>query len=119
MLKDAVVRIFVQLFDACLLMDLHRLPELYRCFPRRVEQGPTRYPVACARQAWASASVFAVLQACLGLTISASDNRVVFFKRVLPSFLESGSIRNPRVGESTLDIEFHRYTEDLGIQVAR
>ncbi|MEE9172681.1 MAG: amylo-alpha-1,6-glucosidase, partial [candidate division NC10 bacterium] len=119
MLKDGVTRIFTQLFDACLFMDLHRLPELYCGFPRRSGEGPTRYPVACAPQAWASASVFSLLQACLGLTISRADNRIAFFRPVLPPFLERVSITNIRVGDSTLDIEFHRHAEDVGIQVVR
>ncbi len=67
----------------------------------------------------ASASVFSLLQACLGLTISRADNRIAFFWPVLPPFLERVSITNIRVGDSTLDIEFHRHAEDVGIQVVR
>jgi glycogen debranching enzyme len=100
-------------------MDLHRLPELYCGLPRRSGEGPTRYPVACAPQAWASASVFSLLQSCLGLTISRTDNRIAFFRPVLPPFLERVSITNIRVGESTLDIDLHRHAEDVGIQVVR
>lgn len=38
----------------------------------REDEGPTLYPVACSPQAWASASVFGLLQACLGLSFDAT-----------------------------------------------
>ena len=56
--KAEAVKIMTELFNACLFMDLHRLPELYCGFPRRPAEGPTLYPVACNPQSWASAAVF-------------------------------------------------------------
>ena len=46
------------LFDAATYMDLRRLPELFCGFRREKRRGPTLYPVACAPQAWASATPF-------------------------------------------------------------
>ena len=54
-------------------MDLRRLPELFCGMRRRRDKGPILYPVACAPQAWAAAAPFAMLQACLGLEIDASQ----------------------------------------------
>ena len=40
-----------------------RLPELFCGFERAAGEPPVAYPVACLPQAWASGSVFMVLQA--------------------------------------------------------
>src|SRR5262245_53561970 len=63
------LEIATRLFDASQHMDLFRLPELFCGFERRPGEGPTLYPVACSPQAWAAASVFLLLQSCLGLRI--------------------------------------------------
>jgi len=47
-------------------------------WPRDPDEGPVVYPVACSPQAWAAASVFLFLQACLGLEISATRKAGVF-----------------------------------------
>ncbi|MBV9201748.1 MAG: amylo-alpha-1,6-glucosidase, partial [Alphaproteobacteria bacterium] len=67
-LKSAVLRVFKGLFQAAGYMDLRRLPELFCGFAWRGLTAPTLYPVACTPQAWASATVFALLQASLGLS---------------------------------------------------
>ena len=59
------------LFDAATYMDLRRLPELFCGFRREKGRGPTLYPVACAPQAWASATPFTLLEAALGLEFDA------------------------------------------------
>ena len=66
------------LFDASLFVDLHRMPELFCGFVRRPGEGPTLYPVACGPQSWAAASVYLLLQACLGLVIVAPRSRIRF-----------------------------------------
>ena len=55
-LKHSVAHVFKGLFDAATYMDLRRLPELFCGFRREKHRGPTLYPVACAPQAWASAT---------------------------------------------------------------
>ncbi len=65
--KREVSRIFHALFDAATYFDLHRLPELFCGFPRFTSRGPTLYPVACAPQAWAAGTFFALLKASLGI----------------------------------------------------
>src|SRR6185437_13046135 len=66
-LKRAVEQVFQGLFDTASYMDLRRLPELFCGFARRRGRGPTLYPVACAPQAWASATPFTLIEASLGL----------------------------------------------------
>jgi glycogen debranching enzyme len=118
-LKDAALRVLTGLFDATLFLDLHRLPELFCGFPRRPGEGPTLYPVACAPQAWASAAVFLLLEAALGIQISALENRVLLVNPVLPPFLREVRIEGLRVGDGTLDLHFNRHPEDVGIQLLR
>jgi glycogen debranching enzyme len=70
-LKHSVEHVFKGLFDAASYMDLRRLPELFCGFQRERRRGPTLYPVACAPQAWASATPFTLLEAALGLEFDA------------------------------------------------
>ncbi|MEE9256205.1 MAG: amylo-alpha-1,6-glucosidase, partial [bacterium] len=100
-------------------LDLHRLPELFCGFKRRPGEGPTSYPVACAPQAWAAASVFLLLQACLGLSIDVPKNELRFSHPALPPFLEEIQIQNLRVGAGVADLTLHRYPDDVGINVTR
>ena len=115
-LKDATNRILTGLFDASLFFDLHRLPELFCGFPRREGEAPTHYPAACAPQAWAAASVFLLLQACLGLSIDASASRVTFAAPLLPPFLDEVHIKNLRVGQATLNLGIDRMFRGLGVE---
>ena len=61
-LKQPVERLFDGLFSAGTYMEHRRLPELFCGFRRQHGHGPTLYPVACAPQAWASATPFALLR---------------------------------------------------------
>ncbi|GIX48345.1 MAG: amylo-alpha-1,6-glucosidase [Candidatus Tectimicrobiota bacterium] len=118
-LKEATLKVFTGLFDACLFMDLHRLPELFCGFTRRPGEGPTLYPVACAPQAWASAAVFLLLQACLGLSFRHPQPQICFTAPLLPPFLQEVRITNLRVGQATLDLTLYRYPQDVGVSVTR
>ena len=66
--KRAVGQVMQGLFEAATYMDLRRLPELFCGFHRERRRGPTLYPVACAPQAWASATPFSLIEAALGLS---------------------------------------------------
>jgi glycogen debranching enzyme len=115
--KEPVLRILTGLFDACLFLELRRVPELFCGFRRRSGQGPTLYPVACAPQSWAAASVYALLQATLGLTVSALERRVLFLHPTLPPFLESLSLRDLRVGDASVDLRLQRHGDTVAIHV--
>ncbi len=117
--KDLVLRILTGLFDASLFIDLHRMPELFCGFARRTGEGPTLYPVACSPQSWAAASVFLLLQSCLGLSIDGSKSQVCFSYPVLPEFLQKIDIKNLRVGSGSLDLTLQRYEHDVGINVTK
>jgi glycogen debranching enzyme len=119
-LKELATMIVAGLLDASLFFDLHRLPELFCGFPRRLGESPTLYPVACAPQAWASGAIFLLLEACLGLSVSAPERTLVFSKPILPAFLPKVSIRDLRVGDARVDLLLTRHDEgDVGVNVLR
>jgi glycogen debranching enzyme len=118
-LMSAVERVMTGLFEASLVVDFHRLPELFCGFVRRPGQGLTRYPVACNPQAWAAGSVFMGLQACLGLIINAPQETVTFVYPILPEVLHELHIKNLKVGKASLDIVIKRHELDVGIAVMR
>ncbi|HMA92065.1 MAG TPA: amylo-alpha-1,6-glucosidase [Polyangiaceae bacterium] len=115
--KEVAARVLEALFDATLFADLHRLPELFCGFSRQPGQGPTRYPVACSPQAWASGAVFMLLEAILGLQIDALGQRLVFTHAYLPAFLHEVAFRNLRIGDATVDVRLLRHKDDVGLSV--
>jgi glycogen debranching enzyme len=118
-LKRPIERVFQGLFEAATYMDLNRLPELFCGFQRRRGRGPTLYPVACAPQAWAAATPFALLQASLGLSFKPSANEVRLINPRLPSFLDEVVLRKLRLGNSSLDLAVTRHGEDVALRVLR
>jgi glycogen debranching enzyme len=119
-LRESVLQILTGLFDASLFIDLHRLPELFCGFPRRPGEGPTLYPVACAPQSWAAASVFLLLQACLGLSVRGHPPQISFSYPLLPPFLQEVYIKNLRVGQASVDLFIRRHAQqDVSVSIAR
>jgi glycogen debranching enzyme len=111
------VQIATAMFDAAAHMDLRRLPELFCGAQRRRDKGPILYPVACAPQAWAAATPFGLLQACLGMEIDAAE-RVVRLKHPrLPASIEWLRIRRLAVGEGRLDLLLRRHDADVAVNV--
>jgi glycogen debranching enzyme len=113
------VQILTGLFEAGMYFDLHRLPELFCGFDKDPGEGPILYPVACAPQAWAAASVFLLIQACLGLRIDSPGARVVFTRPRLPAFLSEVRIGNLEVAGATMDLQLLRHENDVGVNVLR
>jgi glycogen debranching enzyme len=116
-LKEPLMQILTGLFDASFFLDLHRLPELFCGFPKRSNTGPTEYPVACLPQAWSSATLFALLGACLGIAFDAAARRVTFNQPSLPPWLDECRISNLQVGDARLDLLLRRTEDDVAIQV--
>src|SRR6476469_6780152 len=117
--KNAIDRVFRGLFDAASYMDLRRLPELYCGFQRGRQRGPTLYPVACSPQAWAAGTPLMLLQSSLGLEFDQDRNEILLRRPRLPAFLEEVTLRNLRLGKSTVDLMLRRHNNDVSIQVLR
>lgn len=109
--------VFQALFDAAGYMELRRLPELFCGFRRQLGIGPTIYPVACTPQAWASATPFALLQACLGIQFDHARREIRFWRPWLPRFLDELVIRSLRLGETRADILLRRYEDAVSVNV--
>jgi glycogen debranching enzyme len=118
-LKHSVAHLFKALFDAATYMDLRRLPELFCGFRREKGRGPTLYPVACAPQAWASATPFTLLEAALGLEFDAAHGEIRLRNPRLPAFLNEVVLRDLRLGASSVDLRVRRHGEDVSLEVLR
>jgi glycogen debranching enzyme len=117
--KDAVNDIFQGIFDAATYMDLHRLPELFCGFQRPRNRGPTRYPVACVPQAWASAAPFSLLQAALGIESDPAREELRLRKPALPKFLNEVTVRDLPVGEGRVDFTVRREGSGVSVSVLK
>ncbi len=118
-LKHSVEQVFKGLFDAATYMDLRRLPELFCGFRREKHRGPTLYPVACAPQAWASATPFTLLEAALGLEFDVARCEIRLRNPRLPAFLDEVILRQLQLGPSTVDLRITRHGDDVSLEVLR
>jgi glycogen debranching enzyme len=118
-LKHSVAHLFKALFDAATYMDLRRLPELFCGFRREKGRGPTLYPVACAPQAWASATPFTMLEASLGLEFDAERGEIRLRNPCLPAFLNEVVLRELQLGPSSVDLRVSRHGDDVSLEVLR
>jgi glycogen debranching enzyme len=118
-LKHSVEHVFGALFSAATYMDLRRLPELFCGFRREKGRGPTLYPVACAPQAWASATPFTLLEAALGLEFDAQRGEIRLRNPRLPAFLNEVILRELKLGSSSVDLRVRRHGDDVSLEVLR
>jgi len=118
-LKRSVEPIFKAMADAAAYMDLRRLPELFCGFQRRSGRGPVHYPVACAPQAWASATPFALIAAALGLEFAPAAGEIRLRNPRLPRFLGELVLRNLRLGDASVDLLVRRHDDEVSVELLR
>jgi glycogen debranching enzyme len=118
-LNEPLLKLFDGLFAAARFVEGHRMPELFCGFARVPTQGPTMYPVACAPQSWAAASVFLLLQSVLGLSIDAPRQEIRFDHSILPPSLKHVRLNNLSVGNATVDLVLQRFRFNVGVEVLR
>jgi glycogen debranching enzyme len=111
--KELAGKILLALLDLSTQVELHRLPELFCGVDRREGEGPTLYPVACSPQAWAAAAPFLILQACLGVSISAERKRIMFDDPYLPEGIPNLEIRDIRCGGISVDLFLERRNDSV------
>ena len=105
------------LFDAAAHMHLRRLPELFCGFERKRGKAPILYPVACAPQAWAAVTPFALIQACLGLEIDCGAAKLRLRKPRLPHFLDWMTVKRLQIGEASVDVMLRRHDSSVAVNL--
>jgi len=118
-LTSQAARVLEGFYHASGFLDLHRLPELFCGFRRRPAEGPTLYPVACAPQSWAAASVFMLLQGCLGLSVDGIRKRVTLTRARLPECISSVRIGNLQVGNGAVDLLLEHHPLNVAVSVLK
>jgi glycogen debranching enzyme len=105
------------LFEAVLQYENMRMPELFCGFMRAPGHGPTRYPVACAPQAWAAGVAFQLVTSMLGLRPDAADNQLTLVRPTLPPWLTWLEVRGLRIAKSRLALRVSQGTDSLAVEM--
>lgn len=118
-LVDQTLEVATGIIDMTLQQPYLRPPELFCGYERREENTPVRYPVACSPQAWATGTLFQLLQVAINLVPDAANNRVRVIEPVLPESINRLSLHNLKVGSTILDLEFERSGNTTACRVAK
>ena len=106
--REPALRVLTTLFEAALEFRDYRLPELFCGVQRREKDEPVHYPVSCSPQAWASGALFLILNSVLGIRPSAPRKELNIVNPTLPPWLDHLHIRNLRIGNSRVGLDFSR-----------
>ena len=118
-LIDQALEIFQGLFDMTDQQPYQRPPELFCGYERNGDNSPVQYPVACTPQAWATGSIFQLLQMMVNLVPDAQNNCLRIIDPALPESINRLSFHNLRVGPTILDLEFERSGSTTACRVAK
>ena len=88
--------------------------ELFCGYERISGHSPIQYPVACSPQAWATGTVFQLLQMMVNLVPDAPSNYLRIIDPALPASIHQLSFKNLRVGATPIDLEFTREQDAEG-----
>ncbi len=107
-MRQGALRVLTSLYQAALGFRDYRLPELFCGVQRREFDKPVHYPVSCSPQAWASGAMFLMLASVLGIRPSAPRKELNIINPELPDWLEHLHLRNLRIGNSRVGLDFTR-----------
>jgi glycogen debranching enzyme len=116
---DACNRLVGQMMEAAQSFGDYRLPELFCGFDRSDATSPVPYPVACSPQAWAAGSSFLFLETMLGLRAHAERGELELLHPHLPDWLGKVTLTDLRVGDTSVDLLFHRWRGTTSAEVLR
>lgn len=114
--KVEAAQLLKGLYQASHYFEDARLPELFCGFTQREGFGPTRYPVACSPQAWATGAPGQILNALLGLRADAEHKRLILERPTLPPWINTLEIRDLYVGEQQVHLHFIRQGTQIEVQ---
>ncbi len=106
--REPALRVLGALFAAASEFRGYRLPELFCGVQRRPYDEPVHYPVSCSPQAWASGAIFLMLSSVLGIRPSANRRELNIIEPQLPEWLGHLHIRNLKIGNSRVGLDFTR-----------
>ncbi|MFL6301625.1 MAG: glycogen debranching N-terminal domain-containing protein [Terriglobales bacterium] len=110
-MRSGAIRCLTSLYQASVNFRDYRLPELFCGVQRGEYDEPVHYPVSCSPQAWASGAMFLMLTSVLGIRPSAQKRELNIVNPVLPPWLEFLYLRNMRIGNSRVGLDFTRRGE--------
>lgn len=96
------------ILDMTIYQPYHRPPELFCGYERVDGNRPIQYPIACSPQAWATGTIFQLLQMMVNLVPDAPNNCLRVLDPALPASIRQLSFKNLRVETTSLDLEFTR-----------
>ena len=102
------------ILDMTIHQPYHRPPELFCGYERTPGHSPIQYPVACSPQAWATGTIFQLLQMMVNLVPDAPSNYLRIIDPALPASIQQLSFKNLRVGSTLIDLEFAREQNGQG-----
>jgi glycogen debranching enzyme len=108
-LADEANQVIRGIFDAARRFEAYRLPEIFAGLKRKGKADfPALYPPgANIPQAWASGSVFQMVQTMLGLRADAPHKRL-YVNPTLPEWLPELQLQQLRVGRCSFTLHFWR-----------
>ena len=116
---DQALEIAQGIFAMTSLQPYQCPPELFCGFERTPTNRPVRYPVACSPQAWATGTVFQLLQIMVNLVPDVANNCLRIVQPTLPDSISYMSIKNFKVGQTLLDLEFERSHKATACRVVK
>jgi glycogen debranching enzyme len=118
-LVDQALELAQGILDMTKRQPYQRPPELFCGFERVNDSDPVQYPVACTPQAWATGSVFQLMQMMVNLVPDAPSNTLRIIDPALPASINYLSLHNLRVGPTLLDLEFERSGTTTACRVSK
>jgi glycogen debranching enzyme len=118
-LVEQALEVSQGIIDLCSEQPYHRPPELFCGYERTPNASPVRYPVACSPQAWATGTVFQLLQLMVNLKPDALNNCLQIVHPTLPESIQFLSLNNLKIGQTVLDLEFERSNGATACRVVR
>jgi glycogen debranching enzyme len=118
-LIDQALELSQGLLDMTREQPYNRPPELFCGYERAHDNDPVQYPVACTPQAWATGSIFQLIQTMVNLVPDAPGNTLRIIDPALPESISYLSLHNLRVGPTLLDLEFERSGSSTACRVSK
>lgn len=118
-LIDQALELSQGLLDMTKRQPYQRPPELFCGYERSNDNDPVQYPVACSPQAWATGSIFQLMQMMVNLVPDAPNNTLRIIDPALPESINQLKLQNLRVGTTLLDLEFERSGNSTACRVSK